>query len=67
MIEASIYKNQLIIAIGHLTQRRQQILQKYFFEGYTVTEIAESLSISKSRVSQVLSKSVKKLGQSFLN
>lgn len=44
-----------------LTARQRQILTMHFFDGKTVTRIAEELHLSKSTVSRTISRSVDKL------
>lgn len=44
-----------------LTARQRQMLQMHFFQGKTVTAIADELSLSKSTVSRTISRSIDKL------
>ena len=44
-----------------LTPRQRQMLQMHFFDGQTVTDIADTLGVSKSTVSRTISRSIDKL------
>ncbi|OPJ57115.1 sigma-70 family RNA polymerase sigma factor [Alkalithermobacter paradoxus] len=49
-------------AIKGLTEREQLIINLYYYEGLTYKEIANILNISESRISQIHSRSILKLG-----
>lgn len=57
-----IQANELLDLYGELlTQRQLQILQLYYQEDYSLSEIQEQLSISRAAVSDCLRKGMKKL------
>lgn len=62
-LEAQILQNErrdiLYEAIGHLSGQKQQILQMFYFEGYSLREIAGILEISPENV-RILSHRAKK-------
>jgi RNA polymerase sigma factor for flagellar operon FliA len=50
-------------AIEGLPERERMVLQLYYVEGLILKEIVEVLGVTESRVSQILSGTVKKLRQ----
>jgi len=52
-------------AIGALPERLQMVVRRYFFEERTVTEIAEELGVTQSRVSQLRSEAIELLKDGF--
>lgn len=55
-------KSHLIRAIDEeLTDRQKQIVNMFFFEGKTLTEISEILKINKSTVSRHITRAKEKL------
>jgi RNA polymerase sigma factor for flagellar operon FliA len=48
-------------AIAELPEREQLVMQLYYVEEFNLKEIGETLGVSESRVSQILSSVVKKL------
>jgi RNA polymerase sigma factor FliA len=52
-------------AIGALPERDQLILSLYYSEGLNLREIGETLGVTESRISQILSANVKKLRASM--
>jgi len=50
-------------AIDGLPERERMVLQLYYVEGLILKEIVEVLGVTESRVSQILSGTVKKLRQ----
>jgi len=52
-------------AIEDLPEREQLIMQLYYFEELNLKEIGEVLEVSESRVSQILTATVKKLRTSL--
>jgi len=48
-------------AIAQLPEREQLVMQLYYVEEFNLKEIGETLGVSESRVSQILSSVVKKL------
>ena len=59
--ERSQQHGRLSGAIGQISPRQQQVLRMYYDEGLTLREIAESLSVTESRVSQIHSGIVARL------
>lgn len=51
--------------VGRLTEREQHIVQQYFYEGQTLREIAVGLSLTEARISQILSKTLRGLRETF--
>jgi len=41
--------------LARLSQREQQAVRGYYFDGYRQSEVAETLAISQSRLSRILS------------
>ncbi|OJV64666.1 MAG: RNA polymerase subunit sigma [Clostridiales bacterium 38-18] len=54
-------KRLLIKAIDNLPEKEQKVMQLYYYSDLTYKEIAEILSISESRVSQIHTKAIAKL------
>jgi RNA polymerase sigma factor FliA len=52
-------------AISALPERLQMVVRQYFFEERTVTEIAEELGVTQSRVSQLRSEAIELLKDGF--
>jgi RNA polymerase sigma factor for flagellar operon FliA len=52
-------------AIENLPEREQLVMQLYYVEELNLKEIGEVLEVSESRVSQILSATVKKLRTSL--
>jgi RNA polymerase sigma factor for flagellar operon FliA len=52
-VEESDVNNSLMRVVGQLSERDQIIIALYYYEGLTLAEIGEVLSITESRVSQV--------------
>jgi RNA polymerase sigma factor for flagellar operon FliA len=48
-------------SIGALPERDQLVLSLYYSEGLNLREIGETLGVTESRISQILSANVKKL------
>lgn len=61
-IEKTIRINQLINVYGNLLNEKQlQVLQSYFYNDYSLSEIAENLSITRQAVSDLIKRVVKTL------
>lgn len=54
-------REQLAGAIGELGERERLIVTLYFHEGLTLKEIGKTLDLTESRISQILSKTLKAL------
>jgi RNA polymerase sigma factor for flagellar operon FliA len=63
MLEKAQMMNALEGAIEALPERERMVLQLYYVEGLILKEIVEVLGVTESRVSQILSGTVKKLRQ----
>jgi RNA polymerase sigma factor for flagellar operon FliA len=51
--------------VGRLPEREQAIVQRYFFEGVTLREIAADLHLTEARISQILSKTLRGLRETL--
>lgn len=60
-IEIMELKSELAKAIDALTDRERMVITLYYYEGLTLKEIGEIMSISESRVSQIHTKAVFRL------
>jgi len=57
-----LYANKLISQYGSLlTQRQQEILNEYYGEDLSLSEIAENEAISRAAVSDLINRSLKQL------
>jgi len=54
-------KRELADAIGHLTDKEQQVVAFYYYEELTLKEISKVLQVTESRISQIHSKAMLKL------
>jgi RNA polymerase sigma factor for flagellar operon FliA len=63
VLEKAQMMNALEGAIAALPERERMVLQLYYVEGLILKEIVEVLGVTESRVSQILSGTVKKLRQ----
>jgi RNA polymerase sigma factor FliA len=63
VLEKAQMMNALEGAIEALPERERMVLQLYYVEGLILKEIVEVLGVTESRVSQILSGTVKKLRQ----
>ncbi len=54
-------KHLLKEAITSLNEKEQQVISLYYYEELTLKEIGQVLSVSESRISQILSKTLSKL------
>jgi RNA polymerase sigma factor FliA len=61
MVEEAQFMDAVTDAIANLPEREQLVMQLYYVEELNLKEIGEVLSVSESRVSQILSTVVKKL------
>lgn len=60
-IEVEDIKHFLTKEINKLSERERQILQLYYYEEFNLKEIAEIIGVVESRISQILSKTIKHL------
>jgi RNA polymerase sigma factor for flagellar operon FliA len=60
-IEGEDIKHFLMEEINKLSERERQILQLYYYEEFNLKEIAEIIGVVESRISQILSKTIKHL------
>ena len=51
--------------VERLPEREQAIVQRYFFEGVTLREIAADLHLTEARISQILSKTLRGLRETL--
>ncbi len=61
VVERQELKRMLSEAIGELNENEQKVIAFYYFEELTLKEISDILGVSESRVSQLHTKSLKKL------
>lgn len=61
IVEEAEFMNAVTDAIAQLPEREQLVMQLYYVEEFNLKEIGETLGVSESRVSQILSSVVKKL------
>ncbi|HBL35265.1 MAG TPA: RNA polymerase sigma factor WhiG [Firmicutes bacterium] len=61
LVEISELKVALAKAIDGLSEREKYVITLYYYEGLTLKEIGETLSISESRVSQIHTKAIFRL------
>lgn len=60
-IQIKELKSGIIEALEHLERDEQLVMSLYYYEGLTLKEIAQVLSVSESRVSQIHAKALVKL------
>ena len=61
IVEEAEFMDAVTQAITQLPEREQLVMQLYYVEEFNLKEIGETLGVSESRVSQILSSVVKKL------
>jgi RNA polymerase sigma factor for flagellar operon FliA len=61
IVEEAEFMDAVTDAIAELPEREQLVMQLYYVEEFNLKEIGETLGVSESRVSQILSSVVKKL------
>ena len=61
IVEEAQFMDAVTDAIAQLPEREQLVMQLYYVEEFNIKEIGETLGVSESRVSQILSSVVKKL------
>jgi RNA polymerase sigma factor for flagellar operon FliA len=61
IVEEAQFMDAVADAIAQLPEREQLVMQLYYVEEFNLKEIGETLGVSESRVSQILSSVVKKL------
>ena len=61
IVEEAEFMDAVTGAIAQLPEREQLVMQLYYVEEFNLKEIGETLGVSESRVSQILSSVVKKL------
>ncbi|MCT4595608.1 MAG: FliA/WhiG family RNA polymerase sigma factor [Anaeromicrobium sp.] len=61
-IEKEEIKAELIRSLENLSEKEQMVIKLYYYEELTYKEIAHVLSVSESRISQIHSKAINKLG-----
>ncbi len=65
MVEEAEFMEAVVAAIDELPEREKLVMSLYYVEELNLKEIGEVLSVSESRVSQILSTVVKKLRQTL--
>ena len=61
IVEEAEFMDAVTDAIAELPEREQLVMQLYYVEEFNLKEIGETIGVSESRVSQILSSVVKKL------
>ena len=61
IVEEAQFMDAVTDAIAQLPEREQLVMQLYYVEEFNLKEIGETLGVSESRVSQIVSSVVKKL------
>ena len=61
IVEEAQFMDAVTDAIAELPEREQLVMQLYYVEEFNLKEIGETLGVSESRVSQILSSVVKQL------
>lgn len=61
LVEHAQFMGVLTDAIENLNERQKMVMQLYYVEELNLKEIGEVLGVSESRISQILSETVKKL------
>lgn len=57
-IDEIAMRELLVEAMDRITEREQQVLALYYFEGLTLSQIGEIIGVTESRVSQIHSKAI---------
>lgn len=57
-IDELAMRELLMEAMNRITEREQQVLALYYFEGLTLSQIGEIIGVTESRVSQIHSKAI---------
>lgn len=57
-IDELAMRELLLEAMDRITEREQQVLALYYFEGLTLSQIGEIIGVTESRVSQIHSKAI---------
>ena len=57
-VDEQALRELLRSAVGRLSDREQQVLALYYFEGMTLKQVGEILGVTESRVCQIHSKSI---------
>lgn len=65
-LEKEEFFKELVRAFERLDERERLVLTLYYYEGFTMKEIARMLDISESRVSQIHYRAIKKLRQHMI-
>lgn len=60
-LEQREVREQLVSAMQDLNDRERTVVTLYFYEGLTLREIGQALQLTEGRVSQIMSRTLKKL------
>lgn len=66
-IEKEELRDELVKGLEQLSEKEQIVIKLYYYEEFTYKEIAHVLNVSESRISQIHSKAINKLGSKLLN
>jgi len=64
-LEKEELRDRIALAIDQLTERQRAVVALYYFEGLTTAQIAEVLSVSSGRVSQINTRAIARLRASL--
>jgi RNA polymerase sigma factor for flagellar operon FliA len=65
-LQRKALQRTLLIALNDLTDREQNVMKTYYVEGLTMRAIAERLSVTEGRVSQIHTQAIAKLRASVV-
>ena len=60
-LEKEEIRGQLVAAMQDLDDRERTVVTLYFYEGLTLREIGQALQLTEGRISQIMSRTLKKL------
>lgn len=60
-LEQTEVREQLVAAMRDLDDRERTVVTLYFYEGLTLREIGQALQLTEGRISQIMSRTLKKL------
>ena len=66
-IEIETLKKKLPKLMQNLSKKEQMVINMKFFQENTGVEIAENLSVSEGRVSQITKNALAKIGKAYIN
>lgn len=64
-IQMGEFGKMIALSIDKMSEKERQVISLFYYEGLTQVEIAEVLSLTKGRISQIHSQAILRLRQSF--